>query len=475
MFAETADAQYPSLIGCYMSLQYMSQNIQFLSSRLPCYCGIFHVFKENILGACAQGLMESRAFTSTILQSLEQDLKKGAFNFSKQQTSGFLEILSSGAIDGQIAGSAAELEEILLFEAAASNWVEMMAHLLGAEVNPDSSPQGITPLLYAAHQGLVDVIRALVKAGVDLNKGCPEGLDCPPNFDALAGFTPLMVAVNQGHLEAAQLLLSAGADFDQPNSFGMASIHRAARFGHTEIAQSLAQAGADLNRATDEGWTPLGTAAVNGHVGVLRVLEGAGVDINSTAPRTPTAPENESNPGSPALVHAADYGHLEAVRFLLDSGADVGMVDMENGNAALYKAAGEGHLGVVQLLVGSGADLERRGMGGETALFTAAQRDRLAVVRYLVEEGAEVDHCNGVGETPLIAACHLGFLDIIKCLVEAGANPSAVSSTKGTSPLWNAATAGHLEAVEYLLRKGARDGDFSVSPLPLRTLMVFHM
>jgi ankyrin repeat protein len=59
------------------------------------------------------------------------------------------------------------------------------------------------------------------------------------------------------------------------------------------------------------------------------------------------------------LLLAAENGHLEDVRMLLDSGADK---DARSGfkETPLHKAAGNGHSGVVQELLNRGADMDAR-------------------------------------------------------------------------------------------------------------------
>ncbi|KAG7385786.1 hypothetical protein PHYBOEH_008899 [Phytophthora boehmeriae] len=66
--------------------------------------------------------------------------------------------------------------------------------------------------------------------------------------------------------------------------------------------------------------------------------------------------------GFTALIRAAQRGHLETVRYLLEQGADKGANRLESYNAVgILKGAQRGHFDVVQLLAEQGADLEVKG------------------------------------------------------------------------------------------------------------------
>ena len=85
-----------------------------------------------------------------------------------------------------------------------------------------------------------------------------------------------------------------------------------------------------------------------------------------------------------ALGWAADFGHLEVVKYLLEQGADLNA----NNDEALRFAAEKGHLEVVKYLLEQGANLHA---DDNLALRFAANHDRLEVVQYLLERGADVD------------------------------------------------------------------------------------
>ena len=89
---------------------------------------------------------------------------------------------------------------------------------------------------------------------------------------------------------------------------------------------------------------------------------------------------------------AADEGHLEVVRFLVESGANKDQGTADDGSTPLLIAAQNGHLRIVRFLVGSGANKDQvRTDDGAAPLIMAAKNGHLEVVRFLVESGANKD------------------------------------------------------------------------------------
>eukprot|EP00913_Durusdinium_trenchii_P035301 g33031.t1 len=124
-------------------------------------------------------------------------------------------------------------------------------------------------------------------------------------------------------------------------------------------------------------------AAHHGDIAKMELLVELGVDVNIT--KYPTDDPDTEPEG--AIQQAADFGHLEAVRWLLDHGAEINFeFKGERRCWPLVGAATRGHLEIVKLLVERGADLEAR-MGGVYALSQAETYGRFEVRDYLLSLG----------------------------------------------------------------------------------------
>lgn len=171
-----------------------------------------------------------------------------------------------------------------------------------------------------------------------------------------------------------------------------AEVHAAAQAGDLARVRELAGADrAQLTAVDENGATPLHLAAAGGHLELVRWL------LESDAP--PDATDNGSNTPLHGAILA---GHLEVARLLLDQGAALEFED-DYGNTALMYAAFADQPALVELLLGRGASTARANSMGQAALHFAA-RGKLVTVRPLVEAGADVNQKDIYGRRPLYYA-----------------------------------------------------------------------
>jgi ankyrin repeat protein len=202
------------------------------------------------------------------------------------------------------------------------------------------------------------------------------------------------------------------------------------------MAARLVAAGASVRAALPTGETSLMTCARTGAADAIRAIIERGADVNA----------RESRRGQTALMWAAAGKHPAAVKALVERGADVNAASA-GGFTPLMFSAREGDPDSARLLLAAGARLDDTTPDGESALLVAAAsvagvtaRDyRLvaepsgheAVAKLLVERGANVDQADALGMTALHHAVETGKRELLKALVARGANLNARLAQQG--------------------------------------------
>lgn len=149
----------------------------------------------------------------------------------------------------------------------------------------------------AAGEGNLETVQRLLESGIDVNVREPE-----------RKFTALTAACASGHLAIVRRLIEAGADL---NKIGADDCTPLMWASDATVCFTLIDAGADTNLVAKAG-TALMMQANRGNIEVMeRLLKDAG-DINAM-----------DDDGYTALSYAVSGNQPEAVRLLLDAGADV--------------------------------------------------------------------------------------------------------------------------------------------------------
>ena len=101
------------------------------------------------------------------------------------------------------------------------------------------------------------------------------------------------------------------------------------------------------------------------------------------------------------IWYAAAAGDLDAIRQHLQGGVDINKPDLAFGMTPLSLAAAHDQAEAIRVLLENGADVNARHPDGNTALHTAAFFGRLECVRRLLAAGAEINLKNDEGQKPL--------------------------------------------------------------------------
>jgi uncharacterized protein len=328
--------------------------------------------------------------------------------------------------------------ETALMEASREGNIATVRALLagGADPNLKEANGGQNAVMWAVSQRHAAVVDELVKHGADVKA------------TAKSGFTALMFAAQQGDLQSARILLDAKADPNEvlPKS-GVTPLIIASSIGFPDLVTLLLERGANPNTPDVNGFAPLHHAVRDSDYGidpitkatavlVTKALLTHGADPNqrlkisaeaaaaerklnaggagARAKRSAmTITEIELDGATPVAL-AAEVNNLEAIKLLVDAGADP-LIATESGTTPLMLASGAGTdvqrtrsleerataVKTAAYLLDHGADVNAAGQFGWTALHSASYQGLNDVIDLLVRKGAKVDAMDSLGQTPL--------------------------------------------------------------------------
>jgi ankyrin repeat protein len=361
----------------------------------------------------------------------------------------------------------------------------------GANVNATETRTGTTAMIWAAIDNRPRVIKTLAEAGADVNlksalttfphtgqavleQAFEEGVSYIGQTPlAKGGWTPLMYAAREGSLEAVRALIEFKADLNLTEPDGTSALLFAMINGHYDVAEELVKASADINLADRTGMTPLYAAVdmhtmpssygrpapspqvIDGSVAAARMLLAHGADPNARLKspilkRVYNAGDNLLGEGATAFMRAARGGDPAMMQVLLDGGADP-KLSQKNGNTPLmlslrflssggglsvFDVNGQRGLDAIKVSLNHGVDMNAKNPRGDSALHLALEYP--AALRLLAEHGADLGITNRQGRTVLDAALAAAkrneeTIALLQSL-NAPASPPRADATRNSEP-----------------------------------------
>jgi len=393
-----------------------------------------------------------------------------------------------------------------LHYAASKHDVEMAKILLyaGANVKATTRIGGYTPLLIASRDGDAPMIETLLASGADANSATTNGT------------TALMLASAAGHVDAVKALLAKNANINAKESVkGETPIAFAAAFGRADVIRELAARGADVNLRTKVQDLSAFAKEEQERLIAERQQQGGGTrgrgepaETKETKDTKPAADASKAAVESKDAKPVAATGQTtEAQRGRGGRGRGVDptkqvpglerqynyteLVGYWGGLSPLHLAARQGHVDAVKALVDAGADLNQPTSGDHvTPMLIATINGQFDLAKQLLDRGADPNLAQDNGVTPLYATLNVqwaakalypqprayeqqktSYLQFMEALLQKGANPNARLTKKvwysqydfdqsgvdetGATPFWRAAYSSDIDAMKLLVKWGA--------------------
>jgi uncharacterized protein len=258
------------------------------------------------------------------------------------------------------------------------------------------TPGGMTPLLYAARDGRIDIAKTLVAAKADVQQADVNGI------------TPLLMAITNNHLDVAKFFVEKGANPNAADWWGRTPLYATVEIRNRDYGRNNEH---EIDRP----------AALE----VIRMLLDRGANVDARTKEVPpgrrfVTPLGDLSwvdfTGQTPFLRAALAGDITVMRLLLEKGADPNIATFA-GTTALMAAAGvnwmtgqtfteskEALMQAVQLCLEKGGDVNAKNSMGVTAVIGAANRGSDDILEFLVKKGARLDIKDKEGRTPLVWA-----------------------------------------------------------------------
>src|SRR5919198_1015198 len=375
---------------------------------------------------------------------------------------------------------------------------QMIETLLAAGADANSATtNGTTALMLASAAGRVDAVKALLAKTANVNAK-----------ESVKGETPIAFAAAFGRADVVRELAAHGADVNLRTK-----VQDLSAFAKEEQARLIAerqqQGGGTRGRGEppqdkeDKKDTKDGKA-VEGSKRATDSAKAAPENKGTRPAAEATKAAGESQDAKPVAatgqVAEAQRGRGGRGRTVDPTKQVPGLERQYNytelvghcgGLSPLHPAAPPGHLEAVKALVEAGADVNQPSSGDHvTPMLIATINGQFDSAKYLLDRGADPNLAQDNGVTPLYATLNvqwaakalypqprafeqqkMSYLQLMEALLQKGANPNARLARKvwysqydfdqsgvdetGATPFWRAAYSSDIEAMKLLVKWGA--------------------
>lgn len=295
------------------------------------------------------------------------------------------------------------------------------------------------------------VVRFLLEKGANPNPGTsPRSDPC------------LCIAAEHGSLDIVKALLDAGADLDWQTAYGETALDIAIHNGSLAIVRTVLESSGQTDEITNIPW-------IKATQLIRAVLNGDEANVGAILREWPIT-EVSAKYLNVALWRAATRGKEKSIQLLLEKGADIN--SRVRRLPVLFAAARSPETGwqdkrnlpLIQVLLRQGADPHVT-YYDSTLLYQAIGVDKVNLARILLEEGADI-HQGGPASPLLLHAVYHYRFDAARFLLQRGADieREGVPSERhyGEAPhsalYWARIDWSYPNMAQFLLKHGAKDG-----------------
>lgn len=299
----------------------------------------------------------------------------------------------------------------------------------------DTDANGSTAFDYAARNGNIDQLKALLKAG---SKYTGQAV-----LFAAQGPRRSANTIEVFKYLVDELKITATATTPE----GQTALHFLARKDNqSEIVSYFIGKGVDANKADKEGSTPLMAASGGKDAKLVQLFLSSAKDVNAVNAK-----------GESALTNAIKGGSLEIAQLLVAKGASVSIKDKKGNNLAYHLVEAyrgqDDFVKKLDLLKQKGLNLAAAQQDGNTLYHVAVAKNDVELLKKLSGAGIDVNAVNNEGITALHKAAMVAKDDsVLKYLVSAGAKTNVKTEFDET--------AYDLASENELLQKGKVSVDF---------------
>ena len=195
-----------------------------------------------------------------------------------------------------------------------------------------------------------------------------------------------------------------------------------------------------VNTKDEEGLTPLHLGVISGNTAAVKLFIRNNADLDSL-----------DREGHSAVHWAVVCSQAEILKTLCESGAHTDTPDNQGAYPLHYATSAQDNTEILETFLEYHEDLNVTDKDGRTPLMWAASCGATSCVAVLLSRGADLAHRDKESLAAVHCAAAGGWGGVVEQLVGAGQDVVDMRDVSGSSPLFYAASSGHVECVATLL------------------------